>query len=204
MCGGKNCAKFFQYYTRRVIDENGTYFKEFPIARFKCHGKGFKNDSKGNTFSLLPYQLVPYTKYSIPFIFKVLKARHINSLSIYKVQEYIDTICVSEILPLDSEQLLKFKQLIVETIDKILIDNNYKENKELFEYTGEDLLKYFINFAEDFICRKVEPCIRGPSALGLDYYLNGGGYINNAYFLLVPLTSLECLYLKEKKNTSLR
>jgi len=183
LCGGKNCAKFFQYYTREVVDENSTYFKEFPIARFKCYGKGFVKDCKGRTFSLLPYQLVPYTKYSIPFILKVLKARHIKGLSIYKVQEYIDSFCKGDILTLDSDQLLNFKQLTEEAIGKILINNNYKGNKKLFEFTGCELLKYFINFAEDFVCHKIDPCIRGPCSLGLDYYLTGGGYINNAYFL---------------------
>jgi len=131
----------------------------------------------------LPYQLVPYTKYSIPFIFKVLKARYINGLSIYKVQEYIDSFSEGEIITIDSDQLINFKQLIDTAISKILANNNHREYKKLFEYTGCELLEHFINIAENFICYKIDPCIRGPSSLGLDYYLTSGGYINNAYFL---------------------
>jgi len=183
LCKGKDCAKFHGYYTRKVVDENSTYFKEFPIARFKCYGKGFIKGCKGRTFSLLPYQLVPYIKYSIPFILKVLKARHIEGLSIYRVQEYIDSLCEGDILTLDADQFLYFRLLVEGAIGKILVENNYKENKKFFEFTGEELLKYFIHFAEDFSCHKIDVCIRGPCSLGLDYYLTGGGYLNNAYFL---------------------
>ena len=56
LCGGKDCAGFIGYYTRVVIDEHGTYFKEFPIARYVCKGKGERSWSGHKTFSLLPYR----------------------------------------------------------------------------------------------------------------------------------------------------
>ena len=183
LCGGKDCARFLQYYTREVIDENSTYFKEFPIARFQCRGKGWKKESKGKTFSLLPYQLVPYIKYSIPFILKVLKARYIDKLSIYKVQEYIDSFMGNTLLTLDADQFYMLRQMVEEAIDKMLMMNFYQENKELFEWSGNKLLGCFIDFAEHFVCCKIDPCIRGPCALGIDFYLTGGGYRHNAYFL---------------------
>lgn len=146
-------------------------------------GKGWTKGSKGKTFSLLPYQLVPYIKYSIPFILKVLKARHIKGLSIYKIQEYIDSFGGDEYLTIDADQLLRFKQLLMEATNKILATGFYTEAKKLFESTGPELLEKFIEFAKNFICSKIDPCIRGPCSLSLDFYLNGGGYINNAYFL---------------------
>ena len=89
ICGGKDCAKFIGYYFRAVVDEKGTYYRAFPVARFLCRRKGRELISRHKTFSLLPYQLVPYTKYSMPFIIKVLKLRHIEDKSIYKLQEYL-------------------------------------------------------------------------------------------------------------------
>jgi hypothetical protein len=183
LCGGENCGRFFQYYTREAVDENGTYYKELLIARFICLGKGWTKESKGKTFSLLPYQLVPYIKYSIPFILKVLKAKHIKGLSIYKVQEYIDSFGGNEYLTIDGDQLLRFKELVMEAINRILATGFYTEVKELFESTWSELLENFIKFAENFTCSKLDPCIRGPCSLSLDFYLNGGGYRNNAYFL---------------------
>ncbi|MGA1825677.1 MAG: hypothetical protein ACMUIP_13545 [bacterium] len=135
-----------------MVDEKSTYFKEFPIARFKCRGKGWKKESKGKTFSLLPYQLVPYIKYSIPFILKVLKARYINELSIYKVQEYIDSFMGNTFLTLDADQFYMLRQVVEEAIDKMLMMNFYKENKELFDCKGNKLLECFIACAEHFVC----------------------------------------------------
>ncbi|MBC8179593.1 hypothetical protein H8E88_00575 [candidate division KSB1 bacterium] len=89
MCGGSHCAKFIGYYHRPVLDENGTYYKAFPIARFLCYRKGDKPIVNHRTFSLFPYQLVPYSKYSIPFIFKVLNKIYINDKSIMEVQSYL-------------------------------------------------------------------------------------------------------------------
>lgn len=60
ICGGKDCARFIKYYTRGVIDENGSYYKAFPIARYVCEAKGSQNVVSHKTFSLLPYQLIPY------------------------------------------------------------------------------------------------------------------------------------------------
>ena len=89
LCGGSDCARFIEYYERQVIDENGTYYKAFPIARFSCHRKGGEPIVKHKTFSLLPHQLVPYSKYSIAFIFKVLKLNCVDDKSIMQIQTYL-------------------------------------------------------------------------------------------------------------------
>jgi len=185
LCGGKDCAKFMGYFHRKAIDGNGTYYKEFPIARFLCHNKGNKKGIRFKTFSLLPYQLVPYSKYSIPFIIKLMKARHIKGMSIYKVQEYMDAFCEGEILSTGSGQLAWFKQLFTKLINKLIASGYYQlgEIKRFWEEKEQDLLKGFLQVAESFECFKVEPHIRGPCAFNYDFYLTGGGYFRNAYFL---------------------
>jgi len=55
ICRAGGCPQFIGYYYRHVIDEEGNYYKDFPIGRYKCR-------SRGKTFSLLPYQLVPYRR----------------------------------------------------------------------------------------------------------------------------------------------
>ena len=184
LCKGKDCAVFIEYYEREVINEKGTYYKSFPIARYKCRGKGDERIVQHKTFSLLPYQLVPYTKYSIPFIIKALEARHEKGLSIYKLQEYLDTFC-RDIISIGAEHLLNFKYLITEAIDKIMILAYYQDFKDkvLYEDTEQGYLKAFFKFAKIFESFKIKPSIRGPCALGYDFYIYSGGYLTNAYFL---------------------
>lgn len=184
LCRGKDCAAFIGYYYREVIDEKGTYYKDFPIARFLCRRKGNKRIIRHKTFSLLPYQLIPYSKYSIAFIIKTLEARHIKGLSIYKLQEYLDTFS-STTISIGAEQLLGFKRFIKNAIDKIMMSQYYQEftAKVRGEGTEQGLLKGFLGLIHTFECCKIKPSIRGPCALGYDYYLQGGGYFTNAYFL---------------------
>ena len=184
LCGGKECAVFIKYYYREVIDEKGTYYKNFPIARYLCRRKGHKSITHHKTFSLLPYQLIPYSKYSIQFIIKTLEARHIKGLSIYKLQEYLDTFSKTTIT-IGAEHLIGFKRLIKNAIDKIMMSQYYQEfeAKVRGEGTEQGLLRSFLEFIQTFECFKIKPSIRGPCALGYDYYLQGGGYFSNAYFL---------------------
>jgi hypothetical protein len=39
ICHASNCAQFHGYYLRKVVDEKGTYYEDFPIIRFKCQKK---------------------------------------------------------------------------------------------------------------------------------------------------------------------
>lgn len=185
ICGGVDCAQFIGYYEREVIDENGTYYKGFPIARYLCRGKGDEKIVKDKTFSLLPYQLVPYTKYSIPFIIKSMKLRYIDGLSTYKLQDYLASFGKEEILSISADQLLGFKKVVMDAIHKIMTTRYYQEFEEkgFNESTDQGLLISFIEFAEGFECTKVNPCIRGPCGLNYDFYINGGSYFKNAYFL---------------------
>jgi hypothetical protein len=185
ICGGENCARFIKYYTRGVIDENGTYYKDFPIARYLCERRGGQSEVSHKTFSLLPYQLAPYTKYSVPFIIKMLEVKHIEGLSISKVQDYAANFGKDEILPISSDQLSDFKQLIHDAINKIMSTEHYHEVRKKISLMGseQERLIAFIEFAQAFECLKTDPLIRGPCGLPYDFYLNEGGYCRNAPFL---------------------
>jgi hypothetical protein len=185
LCGGVDCAIFIGYYPRAVIDENGTYFKEFPIARYLCQGKGTRGAEDDRTFSLLPYQLVPYTRYSIAFIIKSLRARYEEGLSISKLQDYLAGFGKDEILSISADQLLYFKQIVIEAVHKITATGHYQELEgEIFlKSTDRQIVVALIEFASRFECCKTDPGIRGPCGLGYDFYLNEGGFLHNAPFL---------------------
>ena len=178
LCGGSNCPQFIGYYYRQVIDEEGRHYKDFPIARYKC-------TSTGKTFSLLPYQLAPYTRHCIPLIIKILKLRHIEGLSIYELQNSIATLGQEDILTIAVNQINRFKKIVIEAVNKIRACGYYPEFDEKVKdkTTDKDIVSSFIEFAQWFECLKSESVIKGPCGLNYDFYAFGGGYYHNAHFL---------------------
>ena len=187
ICGGRDCAQFLGYYPRPVYDEKGTFYKSFLIVRFECHRKGSNVLVQHRTFSLLPYQLIPYCKYSIPFVIKVLNMIHIEDKSTMQVQELLSKYDNSEeYVDLAQSSIFKFKNIIISSMNKLLsIIDSYQEFKEknLLYDSDKKRIAAFLIFARSFVCFKTNPQIRGPCALGYDFFLIGGGYIKNNHFL---------------------
>jgi hypothetical protein len=178
------CAQFIGYYYRGVIDEKGTYYKAFPIARYLCNAKGKALSVKHRTFSLLPYQLVPYSKYSIPFICNALRKVYGADSSVKGLLDYLAGFDPEKYIDLSVSTFYAFRDFILTCIDKMLAMGFYQEIKtSLHSPIGNQRIKAFLVFAEDFTCCKTNPKIRGPCALGYDYYMEDGGYMRNAHFL---------------------
>lgn len=184
LCGGKDCARFFKYYTREAVDEKGKFYKDFPIAQFMCYRKGDSIIIEHKTFSLLPYQLIPYRKYSIFFTIESSKSRNKDDNSINKVLNHLAEISEDD-LPVNGTQIQRMDTIIEEAIDKILARGYYAEFEDTIYQQSrvEERMKSFIDFADEFECHKDISDIKGPSALGYDFYLSGGGYYKNAPFL---------------------
>lgn len=182
ICGAYNCYKFLGFYFRPVFDEHGTFFKDFPIARFKCYQKGTNIIVQHKTFSLLPYQLIPYCKYSIPFIIKILKMEHINEKSVMEIQELLSNHENSNgYIDLAQSTIYKFKDVIEDAITKLLAAAYYPvfNSNMLNLRTEKEKVIVFITFAMSFAYIKLS----GPCALGFVFFLTGGGYIKNSLFL---------------------
>lgn len=197
ICGAPDCARFIGCYEREVIDEQGNYYEDFPVPRFLCQGKGpFKSKLVHHkTFSLLHYHLVPYWKYSIPFIIRVLKARHIEEVTLAKLLNYIYDFThkvqgqEQYYVELSPSRIVSFCRLIKEAIGKLMVIERAEEYyseliAQLQTPDHNQQIKAFLLFALDFSCHKLCYPIRGPCALSYDFYLNGGSYFRNSYFLL--------------------
>ena len=179
MCGALDCAVFVRFYTRQAVDEFGTFFSALPIAVFLCRGKG-KRNGPHKYFSLLPHVLVPYSKYSIPFVMHIARQRFVNKLTFEKIFEEFDV----EGLNLCPATLRKFFSLVYLAIEKLLVSKYSHDLPD--ELLSEDVfsrVKAFLSFADKFVCAKTNTPIRGPCALALDFYLSCGGFSSNAQFL---------------------
>lgn len=175
ICGTAGCARFLEYYYRQVIDEYGTYYKAFPIARFECYRLGYAAPGAHRTFSLIPYQLIPYVKYSLPFILKCLKSVSGEGFSVNRLLDYLAE-CKQGHVDLGRSSFYHFRTFVLQCIDKMLAGGVCREVEKSFQLPVVQRLRAFIEFAEDFTCHKTDQPIRGPCALGYDFYLTSGGY----------------------------
>lgn len=195
ICRAPNCARFIGCYERAVIDEKGNYYKDFPVPRFLCQEKGKAKIVGHRTFSLLHYHLVPYWKYSIPFIIKTLKARHIDGMSLDFLMDYLGDFTTTTndqyYVELSPGRLFAFQHLIEAAIAKIMAMGYYPETIPQWQtpYQNQRIIA-FLHFALKFSCYKLYYChnypinpIRGPCGLSIDFYLSGGSYWLNSYFL---------------------
>jgi hypothetical protein len=192
LCGAPNCARFIGCYEREVVDEKGYYYKDFPVPWFLCQEKGTTRTVKHKTFSLLHYHLVPYWKYSIPFIINVLKAKHIEGMSQKMLLDYMADFTTKDqhyeydYMELSLSRIFSFHQLIKETIGKIMISVYYPEIIEQFQTSSQNQqIKAFLTFSLHFSSYKLSHShpIRGPTALSIDFYLTSGSYFQNSCFL---------------------
>lgn len=152
--------------------------------RYRCRNKN-RHLYKHKTISLLPHQLIPYTKYSIPFIFKVLSLVNISDMSQKEVLDEIANMGKNDILSINTIYLKIFSEHAEKAVSKIIISGYYPDIISNFHRikSQKEIIKEFVEFATDFETTILCNPIRGPSALGFDYYNRGGGYIKDADFL---------------------
>lgn len=179
MCGGLACPRFLGVYSREeVISSRGTIYKDFEIVRFLCREKG-KKDPSHKTFSLLPYELIPYGKYSIEFVFDAIKALYAAGKSQKEVLDYINEISGGK-LCVEQSILPVFKNLLIESIDKLLTSRKYIELESFLNQRSPELrIKQLLNYIKD----RYESPIRGPCELGYEFYERNGTYKSNSPFL---------------------
>jgi len=173
-----------------VVDEGGRYYPNFPVPRFFCRRKGKNRVTGHRTFSLLHYHLIPYWKYFIPFIIKVLKSKHRLPLSLKLLLDHLaDLESGGEgYINLSSSRIFGFEGLLEEVIAKLLISDYYPEltcrlQPQRGRDGGDGRVEILLDYCRDFECCQVAPPIRGPCGLCVDFYLRGGSYQLNGYFL---------------------
>jgi hypothetical protein len=161
------------------------------ISRFPgfylCRRKGKLSKINHKTFSLLHYHLIPYSLYSLSFVVKVLRSRCIDGMTVERIQGCPGDITTTgdNYKELSASGIFAFKGLLVKAVTKILISGYYPRLSNELAGTSQETvrIKTFLAFSLDFICQKYIPPIRGPCALSYDFYITGGSYLRNAFFL---------------------
>ena len=153
-----------------MIDERGLLIEYFPIARFICRKKG---KVKSRTFSLLPWQLIPYRKYMIDFVLAVAS---------YQIKHSINqTLDHFHPKIKESSHLHRFKKLLSESLEKLKISKMLS-----YEINFKSFIDYCLNYTSTRLSNHVsesDEMIRGPTGLSCYYYRKNGGYYENSQFL---------------------
>lgn len=177
ICSRENCARFLGFYYRPVVTKEGIYYKDFPIIRYKCENKGNKK-TKDVTFSLLPHELIPYVKYSIGFIFRILNDIYVHKMSEKASLDIITLLCSEEVLCIIPITVSNLKCCIVKGIDRLGISKLYNELKDIINTPDRlNRLRLFVLYLYSI------NHIRSPCDYSYDFYVNNGGYKTNSPFL---------------------
>ena len=177
ICSKENCARFLRFYYRPVVTEEGIYYKDFPIIRYKCNGKGNKK-IKDVTFSLLPHELIPYVKYSKGFIFKILFNIHVHKMSEKTALDIISQLCSEEVLCISPATVYNFKCCILKGIDRLGISKLYPVLEDIINTPDRGKrLRLFVLYLHSI------KHIRSPCEFSYEFYVKNGSYKTNSPFL---------------------
>jgi hypothetical protein len=165
LCDGSNCPKRIGYYDRGVVDESGQRYR-INIARYLCRRKG-PIEPLQSSFSLLPYQLIPYLSHTIEITLETVSF-WLEDNSILDVQDYASSLGLEVPLEIGTSTLYRLKELVKEAFDKAVIQGDYKAEVE-------GGLEGFIECCKGFHYQSESWEIAGPLAICVDYYNRSGG-----------------------------
>ena len=157
--------------------ETGELVADFPIARYRCRRRGAREHLHRHvTFSLLPHLLVPYVRLSLPCLEKVVgRYREVGQDLETFVKGYgcRAVTWLEEGLSLLEQAWRKLKAT----------RRSWPQLEVPAGNARADLLGRFWTRLVGFVYVPDHRRLRGPAALGLDFYHRGGGFRLDAHFL---------------------
>lgn len=110
LCGGENCAVRIGFYYRKKVIVDHKIYENVPIARWLCQRKGTRK-STHNTFSLLPFPLIPYHRHGLNVIVDTVNFHHHHGCSLVQTKDFISGKGVNTDLPLENNHIHDFMKL---------------------------------------------------------------------------------------------
>ena len=192
ICGATDCATYHGFYERSAIWPAADFHvNNLPVVRYLCHSKGEKKTCHHITFSLLPLVLIPYRQLPIYFIVLALWIRLHHHLGQVKALDVIEkelvnyrdfAFFVNIAAQLEWANLIKAALKLILSNDISILDHAQFEIIRCNRGNEEGLLS-FLEIVMSYESRYIEPAIRGPDALGWDFYKLKGGADKLAPFL---------------------
>jgi len=195
LCGGKNCAVRIGFYERKKVIIDNKIYENVPIARWLCQRKGYKK-STHKTFSLLPFQLIPYHRHGLNFIFNTVNFHHYNSSSLVQTKDFISVKGVDTDLPLENNQIHNFKHIFSQALLKLTSIAEVKDQISQASYwDSSDPIGTMLQFINDYESRFLatqQLHVSNAEKLALDflYHFQTGDYFQRHFLFGTPSQKL--------------
>jgi hypothetical protein len=174
ICGGADCATFHGHYTRTAICPlTGFSATDLPVIRFLCHGIGDVKICDHVTFSLLPFQLVPFRSLSLNFMVIAVWIRISRQLSLTRAMDTIEEELnhLSDIANFINISTMISWQFMIQTgLELFCLTDNNMVPPSKFEQLQDTELKLFLETIMHHETQINHHPIRGPDAFALDFY----------------------------------
>jgi len=118
LCQGENCAVRIGFYTRKQVVVDNKIYENVPIARWLCQRKGYKK-STHKTFSLLPFQLIPYHRHGLNFIVDTVNFHHRQGTSLERTKRLMSDMGVNDDLSLENNHIHDFMNIFSQALLKL-------------------------------------------------------------------------------------
>ena len=180
ICGGKDCPVRIGYYYRYYIDIKTYKIFLIPIIRYLCRKKG-RPKLKDRTFSLLPYFLIPYNRFTIDSGMLIIGSKLVKCKS---NKEIADKVCNSFDINLNfnfEERYINYwLRLFRQTLFKLIV---FLEsfNQDTSFLKGNKAMYNAWNYLDNFFDDSGE--YNGASGFSIYSYEKQGCYKGNPQFL---------------------
>ena len=118
LCGGEHCAVRIGFYKRKKVIVDNKIHKKVPIARWLCQQKGPKHPNH-QTFSLLPYPLIPYHRHGLNVIVDTVNFHHHRGASFEQTKSYISSNGINNDIPLENNHIHDFMKIMAHAYIKL-------------------------------------------------------------------------------------
>lgn len=126
LCGGEHCAVRIGFYQRKKVIVDNRSYENIPIARWLCQRKGSKRP-KHQTFSLLPYPLIPYHRHGLNIIVDTVNFHHHQGASLEQTKRFISGNGINNDIPLENNQIHDFMKIMAQAYIKLTTLAEFKQ-----------------------------------------------------------------------------
>ncbi len=187
ICGGADCASYHGFYSRTAIcPETGFSVPDLPVMRFLCYAVGSTRISDHVTFSLLPFELVPFLQLSLKFMVLSTWLRLSRRLSLTDALDAIESELnnLGDIADFINTSTVKsWERMIISALTLFISTDIGMIPESQYEQVNNEGLMLFLKIIVHYQPTDCNHPIRGPDAFAWDFYQQCCGTDQGAPFL---------------------
>lgn len=195
LCGGKNCAVRIGFYKRKKVIVDYKIYADVPIARWLCQRKG-PGKAQHKTFSLLPYQLIPYHRHGLNVIVDTVNFHHHNGTTLEQTKGFISSNGVDTDIPLENNHIHDFNNIFSQALLKLTTVAELNQQISQTSYWDSSdpiatMLQFINNYESLFLStRKLQASNAEQLALDFLYHFQTDDYFDRHFLFGTPSQKL--------------